>query len=141
MNRMRKKSGFSIAEAVVALAVIVIVSIGSVSVVSGSITARANAINNTKAQNFADNLLECFKVSENPNDFRLKVNFAEGVALVYTDTDGKTYETYTYENIRNNFKAEITVKFPESERPSFEIDVTNLDGDKSIISFSYVKGD
>ena len=62
MNK-RRKSGFSIMETVIALAVIVLVTAAALSVVMASISSRIKQSNYSEAQDFAHNILECFKAA------------------------------------------------------------------------------
>ena len=138
-NTKRKKNGFSIAEVVIALSIIVIVSIASLSIISSSASARKNAVNKTEAQNFAENLLECFKVSDSLENFCDYVNFAEGAELVNGETDENGFTVYAYESEKNKFQSQIKVKFSDVERSEFAIQISDSEGE-SIISFSYRKG-
>lgn len=139
-NVQKRKGGFSLAEVVIALSVIVIVSVTSLSIVLSSMAAKAAAVDKTEAQSFASNVWECFQASENDAEFLSYVSFSEGVALGDGQTDENGYKVYTYHSEKNTFTAQIKVKFPENERSDFSIDVTDKDGD-SIVSFSYRKGD
>ncbi len=140
MREMRKrKGGFSIAEVVVALAVIVIVSTAGFSILQSSISAKVATVNETEAQSFADNVWECFKVSNDAEEFASHVFFATGITLTDPQTDGDVF-TYSHTSEAHNFTAQIKVRFPEAARSEFFIDVSETDGD-SIVSFSYRKGD
>ena len=139
MNKMKKRNGgFSIAEVVVALTVIVIVSIVSLSIVTSSIEAKADAVNKTKAQNYAANVLECFKASADIDKFESYVKFAEAELTLQSNLDDEYI--YAYESQKSDFKAEIKVKFTDVDRASFEINVKD-GSEKDIVSFLYKKGD
>ena len=81
----RNRSGFSLVEVVIALSVIVIVSITSISIVLSSVSSRTAATNKAYAQNFADNLWECFKASDSQEEFLACVLVAEGEDLSTPD--------------------------------------------------------
>ena len=100
MKRIKRKNGFSLAEVVVALAIVAIVSVGALSIVSSSINSRVNAINRTQAQIFASNLIECFKASEDNEKFIEYAGEAVGINLEYDYNKGY----YTYISNKNAFK-------------------------------------
>lgn len=139
MIDMRKRNGFSLVEVVIALSIIVIVSISAISIMASSIATKATAINKTQAQNFADNVWECFKAAEDEEEFISLVSFAEGITLSDGIADGNGNNVYTYHSGENKFTAQISVKFPADTRSEFNINVTDENGE-SIISFSYQKG-
>lgn len=70
---MNNKKGFSLAETVIALAVIVVVSITALTIVMSSIKNKVNIATKLDAQNFAYNALECFKVSSDDDGFKTLV--------------------------------------------------------------------
>lgn len=133
-----KKRGFSIMEAVIALAVIVLVTAAALTVVLAAISARVKAVNKSEAQNFAYNVWECFKVSDDIGDFENNVEFAcDGLNLrdYIAEENGNT-ASYSYDSTKNNFTATITANFADGK---FNITVKDNKGD-DIISFPYEKG-
>lgn len=130
MRKTKRNSGFSIMETVIALAMIAIVTIAALSVVLSAISARVKQANISEAQDFAHNILECFKASENSSQFTDNVEFAGIEGLEYSG--GSKYR-YVAEN---KFAAVLNADFTSSE---FEIDIRN-NKDEVIISFSYEKG-
>ncbi|MBE6531473.1 MAG: prepilin-type N-terminal cleavage/methylation domain-containing protein [Ruminococcaceae bacterium] len=136
----KNKRGYSLVEVVIALSVIVIVSISALSIMLSSVVTKANAINRSHAQSFADNVWESFKAADTQDEFLSLIAFSDGVLLTegVTDESGKTI--YTYNSVENKFTAEIAVSYQENARPELELIVTDKNGDE-IISFSYRKGD
>ncbi|MBQ3012942.1 MAG: type II secretion system protein [Clostridia bacterium] len=130
MRKTKRNSGFSVMETVIALAMIAIVTIAALSVVLSAISARVKQANISEAQDFAHNILECFKASENSGQFTDNVEFAGIEGLEYSG--GSKYR-YVAEN---KFAAVLNADFTSSE---FEIDIRN-NKDEVIISFSYEKG-
>lgn len=130
-----KKRGFSIMEAVIALAVIVLVTAAALTVVLAAISARVKAVNKSEAQNFAYNVWECFKVSDDIGEFEANVKFAEGVKLDEPTPDASGNQVYTYTSEKNKFTAIITVDFISGE---FYIYVEN-NKTEEIVSFDYIK--
>lgn len=137
MRKAKSKSGFSMMEVVIALAVITVVTLASLTTVMASISARVKIVNRSEAQNFAQNVWECFKVSDNIAELETNVKFAEGeeVALTPNGTDEFGNSIYNYTSDKNNFTATITVDFESGE---FYIDVID-NKDETIVSFSYLK--
>ena len=140
---MNKKRGFSIIEAVIALAVIVIVTTSALSLVLSSIARKAEAAKQSTAQDFAEDVWECFKAADEYSEFTSNFNFAIGDGLSEGETNGDGEMLYTYSSENMDFDADILVRYANGERATFEISVTNTDGDntKEFVSFSYVKGD
>ncbi len=136
----KRKSGFTIVELVIALAIIVAVSFTALSVALSSVAAKRNAINKTEARSFANDTWECFKASESEEEFLSNVEFSTSAELGEGQTDDDGYTIYAYQSEENIFSATVRVKFSESARSEFAVEVTDKDGD-NIISFSYKKGD
>ena len=91
MNKLlKKRDGFSMTEAVIGLVFVLIVSITAITIVMSAITTKINIFNKTRAQYFAENALECFKVSSE-DDFGDHLNFIlpEGEEIV--KQSNKTY--------------------------------------------------
>ena len=131
MNHIKRNRGFSIMETVIALVVIVLVTAAALSITMAAISARVKMSNYSEAQDFAHNVLECFKAADGEDEFRQNVEFAG-----YEDMSGAA-STYTYD-VENKFKAEITANFTTGK---FEITVTEFEKiDKVIIKFDYTKG-
>lgn len=136
----RKKRGYSLVEVVIALTVIVTVSITALTIVLSSVATKQTAIHKTEAQNFAQSVWECFKVSDNEADFVSNVDFAEGVTLSDGTLDEDGYTVYTFDSEENKFTAIIKVRYYETLRSDLSVDILDKDGD-SIVSFTYQKGD
>lgn len=131
---MSKKRGFSIIEVVIALTVIVIVTFSALSIILASTTKRVSAINETEGQQFASDVLECFKASSSFSAFQNNVYFALGESIDDTKWETKIEtveneekkvweldddEWYTYDK-SGVFKAKIKVDY-ESPRPKIAI--------------------
>ena len=119
-----KKGGFSIAEAVIALAVIVIVTASALTLITSATTARYKAIKKAEAINCANDLLECFKVSNDEDEFRLNAEFA---GFPITDD----LKLYTSEYI-----TEMTTNFSEG---SFSIRIYTADRANILVDIEYNK--
>ncbi len=141
--KIRKNSGFSMVEVVIALAIILAVSIVAISITLSSITNRIAIVNRTHAQYFADNVWECFKAADDVDALEQFIYNVVGVTYETkklseeTDEPKKVEYTYTFEE--HNFNASITVKYGDI-RPTLTVDVRELDDNDEIISFTYTKG-
>ncbi|MBP5313525.1 MAG: hypothetical protein J6Y65_01190 [Eggerthellaceae bacterium] len=69
----RQKGGFSIAEAVIAMAVISIISIVAISVVQSGVETQGKSISSFKTRTLSQNVLECFKVAADYDEFSFLV--------------------------------------------------------------------
>ena len=127
------------AEVVIAIAVIVLVSIASIMFIDLSLKTSVEIANKTQAQNFAENALACFKASSTSGEFEenmsffLNDTFAEGT----NDENDFTTYFYEYESERYEFIAKISVRFDEGGDDNFVIEVTRHD--EKIINFKYDK--
>lgn len=134
-------------EVVIALALIVLVTIAALTIATSSIATRATIVNRTYAQNFADNVWECFKAAKDTNgansytdEFWNLVYFATGTAEGDFIVEDSTYE---YKSEQHNFKIKITLtETEESSRPKIDVYAfsTKNGRDKLIVYFDYVKG-
>ena len=73
-----KKRGFTLAETVLALAVISITSVGTLSLILASNRATISAAQKQQAQLAAMDIVSCFRVSDNYADFEDNLEFALG---------------------------------------------------------------
>lgn len=140
----RNKRGASLAEAVVAITVITIVSVAALSTILFSINAQRKVINYTEAQNFAASVYESFQATDDKfsniqdvqDSFVSNVEFAEGVKLAEEGSKGDVYK-YTYSSDTHNFQAIIEVNFTNGK---ISINVIDADDSGSIIQLEYTKG-
>ena len=145
--KTKRNGGFSMVEVVIALALIVLVTIAALTIATSSIATRATIVNRTYAQNFADNVWECFKAAkDSDNDGSYTDEFW---TLVYaaTGTESNNFvvedsSTYEYKSETHNFKIKITLTTDENNRPKIDVSAfsTKNGRDKLIVYFDYVKG-
>lgn len=139
----KKKRGVSIVEAVVAMAVVVIVSMASISAVLFATSANRKAMNQTKGQIFAQNMLECFKAADNRKEFEACARFAEGIEdeSQFSASGTNGVYVYSYTPADNAFKSNISVSFSEDggDDDSLQIKVITASGE-TIVKFEYKKG-
>ena len=83
MNHTKRNRGFSIMETVIALVVIVLVTAAALSITMAAISARVKMSNYSEAQDFAHNVLECFKAADSNTEF--ENNMKEVAGYEYED--------------------------------------------------------
>ena len=138
MIRSKKKGGFVLAEVVIALSVILLVTVSALTIAISSVSARIKTVNESLASDFAENLLECFKAADNGEEFLANVKFAEGVTLSDGAASGSGV-SYIHNDEKHKFKATVFVDFSGEDRQRMNIEVTSDEGE-ALVSFSYVKG-
>ena len=80
-HKKLNKRGFTLAESVLALAVIAITSVGVLSLVLSSHRATTAAAQKQQAQLYAADIISCYRVSENDTDFEANIEFALGKTI------------------------------------------------------------
>ena len=88
IKKLKQNRGFSIAEVVIAMSVVVIVSMTALTIVLSSTTAKNKAIAKNDALNFAANVVECFKAADSKDEFIKYVTFGTEVTLTNEDNSG-----------------------------------------------------
>lgn len=148
MDKLKNKKGYSLVEVVIALSVIIVVSATALTVILYSISLRHAEIHKSEAQNFAENVLECFvtvandesvPVEQKSNEFERLVKFAEEAELKKVEGMPQDPIPYTYRSLVHDFVVGMTVKFSETEISRIHIEILELDGTK-IVEFSYEVG-
>ena len=137
MPKSKRKSGFVMAEVVIALSVILIVMVSALSISIHSISAKRKTVNESRANTFAENAWECFKTADSEEEFIDLVEFAEGVTLSDSNNSDNV-GSYVYASEERDLQAKVTVDFT-LERPTFSIEIQN-NKEEIIVSFSYTKG-
>lgn len=127
-SKRNGRRGFTIAELVVALAIIVIVSATAVAIVNSQNTIYLRTVQTTEATNMAENAVECFRFA---NGDAAKFEAAYELSLNGTDlvdnTDNEKTD-YTFE--KSNMTVTITI---EGDTLTF----LAKDGEKEILKESY----
>ena len=121
-NQKPNKRGFTLAESVLALAVISISSVGILSLVLSSQRATINAAQKQQAQLYAMDIINCYRAD---GDFATNVNFALGAA----------YNESTGEIPLNNMTAQVA--FDEEEST---VTVTIVKDGKTLAEADFTKG-
>jgi len=134
MNKTTRNRGFSIMETVIALVVIVMVTAAALSITMAAISARVKMSNYSEAQDFAHNVLECFKAADTNIEF--ENNMKDVAGYEYEDIS-EAPSIYKYK-VENKFEAEIIAAFAD-DNDYFKITVNDNNGTE-IIEFEYTKG-
>ncbi|MBQ2736901.1 MAG: type II secretion system protein [Clostridia bacterium] len=139
--KRKNKGGFSLVEVVIALAIIVMVMGAGLSITLSSITTKVKAINRTHAQNFAENVLECFKEADTTTEFKNFLSILDTDGDAHSEIKDETeYFICTHESGGYQFTAYIAVTYKAGNRPLLEINVWGENNEEKIIEFSYEKG-
>lgn len=120
-HKKLNKRGFTLAETVIALAVISVSSVGLLSLVLSSQRATVNAAHKQQAQLYAVDIVNCYRVDG---------NFTENVAFALGLESISTIEKF---DIKNGFRAETKIK-------NNTLTVTIFKGEKELSSLSFTKG-
>ena len=120
------KRGFTLAESVLALAIISIVSVSTLSLILSAQRSTISAAQKQQAQLYAADIISCYRVSENDTDFASNVNFALGkpiddntIALsddltAHIDQEGNTLKV----TVKNGQGSELsTLTFTKGRTP------------------------
>ncbi|MBQ2944984.1 MAG: hypothetical protein IJD95_00270 [Clostridia bacterium] len=140
MSKIRNKKGISVAEVIIALSVVVLVSLAALSVVLTSVVKSIDTKSTANAYRFADDVLECFKAADDEAEFLEFVSFARGIELTDGVTGENSFKTYRYRSDEKKITVLISVRYSASERSVLDISVID-DDNEEILSFSYRKGD
>ena len=91
-RKMNARRGFSLAEVVVAIAIIVIVSSASMTLIGVQARTEAKSVATVEATNIAENAIECFRYAQNTG-----TNFSE------------VFDLYGYLTVKENNGTKVTV--------------------------------
>ena len=136
-NQRNARRGFSVAEVIVALTVIVIVSAAAVVLIAAQIRADAKATRAFAATNMAENAIECFRyacdTAENEGEIRAAFESAfekdgGGIGCGYEKNDSGIYE-------KNGLFAEIII-----DGKTISVRITNAGGEDIVSVKNYKAG-
>ena len=135
-RRFMNKKGMTVAEVIIAIAVISVVTVSALSLVLYSENTALTAQYKTEAQYFALDALECFRVSADADEFESAMDFRGGYTAVDDVTGG-----YIYKLENGGYVAIVTLSYSEGEqRSKFSITVRNADGDAVAEIIDFRKG-
>ena len=126
---LKSKRGFTIAETVISLAVVIIISVGTMSLLNTSTKSLRRATHNAQAQNFVADVVSCYRVAETDEELVKSIIFAT------QKSDGTVLEVKIGEPfmLHSHYMALITI-----EGNTITAQVTN--GDKEIAKATFTKG-
>ena len=119
-HKKLNKRGFTLAESVLALAVIAIASVGILSLILSAQRSTFSAMQKQQAQIYAADIISCYRAD---GDFNQNVEFALGKTI---DEDGKI-------TINGDLVANIKI-----ENKTITVQIVN--GEKELFSQSFTKG-
>ena len=82
---LKNKRGFTIVEVVISLTIVIIISIGTISLMQVSTKSLRRATYNVQAQNFVADVVSCYRVGELSEK---AIGFAGGEGTQVTQSDG-----------------------------------------------------
>jgi len=142
-KKILNKNGISIAEVVIAMAVVTIVTVTSLSIVFTSTRSTQKAAYTTAAQYFAADAVECFRAAKDAEQFETAMTFRGGYTLCEpsaVDPEKESQYQYTYQLADSGYSAVVTLNYPDKERPSFTVAVTDHEG-RVVAQHFFLKGD
>ena len=125
-KRLLNKNGITIAEAVIAMTVITIVTVSAISIILSSTVSTKKATYITEAQDFALSALECFRTSENEDDFKSALEFIGG----YSGEITENADNYTLTLENSGYNVSIIAEYSDSGADRFSVSVT--DGESAV---------
>ena len=123
------KRGFTLAESVIALAVIAISSVGALSLILSAQRSTFSAMQKQQAQIYAADIISCYRVSTDSTNFADNVEFALGITDFTLNT-----------NINLNDDLQLNVAEEETNK-TVTVIVHKGDINKPLIKQEFTKGD
>lgn len=146
-RNLRNKGGFTIMETIVAMVVVVIVSVAAATAVLSGLKAQNNIERDFDALRCAENILECFKATEETELFDFQnalvsaIRFAEGHTTIHR-VDGKIAVVQNGYVVKIKYETtraiEVSVIVPNGNE--FKMDNFDDENDEEIVAFTYTKG-
>ena len=137
------KKGITIAEVVIAMAVVTIVTVTALSIAFTSTRSTQKGLDKTAAQYFAADAVECFRAAADAEQFETAMAFRGGYTLCESsavDPEKESQHQYTYQLADSGYSAVVTLNYPDKERPSFNVVVTDHEG-QVVAQHFFLKGD
>ena len=128
-NREGRRKGFTIAELVVAMAIIFIVSATAIGIINTQNTVHLRTTQTVEATNMAENAIECFRYANSVEGFE---EAFEMTGITIDGTTDNTKTTFSFEE--SNMNVTITI---EGNKLTFK--AIAKDNGKVILEESYTK--
>lgn len=144
MSKVNSRKGFTIAELVVAMAIIVIVSATAIALINTQNTIHLRTMQTVEATNMAENAIECFRATNTIGEFETAYGKTfKGSTIVFTETKVEENEplTWTFEKNGMTVTIEIITKTENEETllHALKFKAIAKDNDKVILEKSYSK--
>jgi len=135
-KRILSRDGFTLAESIIAMVIISLVTVTAVTLILSSTHTTQSAVQKAQAQYFAEDALTCFRAADSADRFVDAIAFSGG----YTELS-VTGDTYVFTLADSRFRAVALVEYPTDGRASFSIEI--LDDDEDVITSisQFRKGD
>ncbi len=132
-KRILNKKGFAIAETIMAMTIVSLVTVTALMLFFSSVRTTQSAVHKAQAQHFAEDAFACFRAAETADQFSTAMELRGGF-LEFSVTGGNKY-CFTLND--SKFQAVAFVDYPAEGRASFCIEIT--DGDEVVTSISEFK--
>ena len=132
-NKYKSSRGFALGEVIIALAVVSVISLASVSLFTSSVNATKRAIDRAEAQNVLESVIECYRVTDIGENFDSNFNSALAFALDVPSVD------YTAGISKDNMTVRIAIDGNEIS-VSVYTDGQNASADEPTVTATYYKG-
>ena len=126
MSKVNSRKGFTIAELVVAMAIILIVSATAIATINTQNTVHLRTMQTVEATNMAENAIECFRYADSVDEFEV------AYANTFTD-ETKPTDLYNFEKSNMN----VTINIDGNTLTFIAKDKTN--SNKVILQETYTK--
>lgn len=106
-SKNRSRKGFSILEAVIAIAVISIITVAAITMVTQSIKVERNNIRDAEIKTYSENAIECFRFANDREEFFSLIK--KTASFVDENEDGTLGENERIELKKSDYTIAITV--------------------------------
>ena len=133
--------GFTVAEVVIAMAVIAVVTAAALSFFVSAQSTRKTVLATADARHFAEDARLSFRTAESEEEFLSHLTFArEGILFADGGLSHDGTHTYLYTSEKHGYTATLTVRYADAERSVFSIRVVRGES-RELLTLSYEKGD
>lgn len=134
-KRILNKKGFSLAEAIIAMVIVSLVTVAAVTLFFASGRTSQAAVYKSQARFFAEDAFSCFLAADTADQFSDTMELRGGYAELAI-TDGK----YIYTLPGSRFQAVISAEYPDAGRATFSLSITDADGEVIVAVPRFTKG-
>ena len=143
MSKVNSRKGFTIAELVVAMAIILIVSATAIATINTQNTVHLRTMQTVEATNMAENAIECFRYADSVDEFEAAYKVTLNVDNIdFTETKDEVMKTYTHTFEKNGMTITIEI-ITETENKEIlhelNFEAIAKDNGKPILKETYTK--